>query len=83
MFRSSLLAYFLCLADAAVLELRALGMVTRRMLLLAAAGAAASISRQRVGVLVKQRINERVFRLIVLATIILVSISGLLKHLVF
>lgn len=82
-FRSSLLAYFLCLAVAATLSYVALGMVTGQMLLLAAAALLPALAAARLGVLVKQRIPERAFRLIVLATIIVVSISGLLKHLIF
>jgi uncharacterized protein len=81
-FRSSLLAYFLCLAVTAVLSYAALGMVTRHMLLLAAAALLPALVAARAGVLVKRRIHERAFRLIVLATVIVVSISGLLKHLV-
>ena len=82
-FRSSLLAYFLCLSAAAASSYVALGMVTGRMLLLAACGLLPALATARLGVLVKQRINERAFRLTVLATIIVVSISGLLKHVVF
>jgi hypothetical protein len=36
-----------------------------------------------LGLLLKQRIDERAFRQIVLATILVVSLGGLLKHLVF
>ena len=82
-FRSSLLAYFLCLSAAAALSYVVLGMVTGRMLLLAASGLLPALAAARLGLLVKQRINERAFRLTVLATIIVVSVSGLLKHVVF
>jgi len=82
-FRSSLLAYFLCLSAAAASSYVALGMVTGRMLLLAAAALLPALAAARLGLLVKQRINERAFRLTVLATIIVVSVSGLLKHVVF
>jgi len=54
--------------------------VTGRMLLLAAGALLPALAAARVGVLVKERINERAFRLTVLATILVVSISGLLKH---
>jgi uncharacterized membrane protein YfcA len=82
-FRSSLLAYFLCLSAAAAVSYIALGMVTGRMHLLAASALLPALAAARLGVLLKQRINERAFRLTVLATILVVSISGLLKHLVF
>jgi uncharacterized protein len=80
-FRSSLLAYFLCLAAASTLSYLVLGMVTGRMLLLAGAALLPALGAARVGVLLKQRINERIFRLIVLGVIIAVSISGLVKYL--
>ncbi|HPM80632.1 MAG TPA: sulfite exporter TauE/SafE family protein [Candidatus Anammoximicrobium sp.] len=79
-FRSSLLAYFLCLSVTAASSYVALGMVTGRMLLLAAAALLPALAAARLGVLVKERINERAFRLTVLAIILVVSISGLLKH---
>ncbi len=82
-FRSSLLAYFLCLSAAAASSYLALGMVTGRMLLLAACALLPALVTARLGLLVKRRINERAFRLTVLATILVVSISGLLKYLVF
>ena len=79
-FRSSLLAYFLCLSVTAASSYIVLGMVTGRMLLLAAGALLPALAAARVGVLAKERINERAFRLTVLATILVVSISGLLKH---
>lgn len=82
-FRSSLLAYFFCLATTAAFSYVALGMVTGHNLLLAAAALLPAFAAARLGLLVKQHINERVFRLTVLATILVVSITGLLKHLVF
>jgi uncharacterized membrane protein YfcA len=82
-FRSSLLAYFLCLSAAAAVSYVALGMVTGRMLLPAAAALLPALAAARLGVLAKQRINERAFRLTVLATIIVVGISGLWKYLMF
>jgi hypothetical protein len=82
-FRSSLLAYFLCLASAAAVSYTALGMVNSRLLLLSAAALLPALAAARVGVWLKQRINERTFRLAVLATVITVSVTGLLKHLVF
>lgn len=81
-FRSSLLAYFLCLSVTAASSYVALGMVTCRMLLLAAGALLPALAAARLGVLVKQRINERTFRLAVLATILVVGVSGLLKHIV-
>ncbi|NLF70489.1 MAG: sulfite exporter TauE/SafE family protein [Candidatus Anammoximicrobium sp.] len=81
-FRSSLLAYFLCLCVASTSSYVALGMVTSHMLLLAACALLPALATARLGVLLKQRINERAFRLTVLATILVVSISGLLKHVV-
>lgn len=82
-FRSSLLAYFLCLCVASTSSYVALGMVTGPMLLLAAGALLPALATARLGVLLKQRINERTFRLTVLVTIIVVSISGLLKYVVF
>lgn len=82
-FRSSLLAYFLCLATTAAFSYLALEMVTGHMLLLAAAALLPALAAARLGLLVKQHIPERAFRLTILATILVVSVSGLLKHLVF
>jgi len=82
-FRSSLLAYFLCLATTAACSYVAFGMVTGHMLLLAAAALLPAFAAARLGLLVKQHIHEAAFRLTVLATILVVSITGLLKHLVF
>jgi uncharacterized protein len=82
-FRSSLLTYFLCLSATATLSYVALGMVTGHMLLLAASALLPALAAARLGLLVKQRIDERIFRLTVLSTILVVSISGLLKYLVF
>jgi len=79
-FRSSLLSYFLCLSVAAMISYLALGMVTGAMLLLALVALAPALAAARLGVWLKQRIPERVFRLAVLATIIAVSVGGLLKH---
>ena len=80
-FRSSLLAYFLCLSVMAALSYVAYGMVTGSMLLLSLAAFVPAFAASRLGVRLKQRINEQAFRLTVLATILAVSICGLLKHL--
>ena len=80
-FRSSLLAYFLCLSVMAALSYVAYGMVTGSMLLLSLAAFVPAFAASRLGVRLKQRINEQAFRLTVLATILTVSACGLLKHL--
>ena len=82
-FRSSLLAYFLCLASAAAVSYTALGMVNSRLLLLSAAGLLPALAAAHLGVWLKQRTNQRTFRLAVLATVIAVGATGLLKYLVF
>jgi hypothetical protein len=79
-FRSSLLAYFLCLSAAGTLSYIAYGMVKGPMVLLAAAALVPAFAASRLGVRLKDRINERTFRLAVLATILVVSVCGLVKH---
>ena len=82
-FRSSLLAYFLCLASAAAVSYTALGMVNERLLLLAATGFVPALAMAHLGVWLKGQINERTFRLAVLVTVLAVGVTGLLKHVVF
>ncbi len=80
-FRSSLLAYFLCLSALGACCYVAYGMMSGSMLLLALAAFVPAFAASRVGVRLKDRINERTFRLTVLVTILVVSGCGLLKHL--
>lgn len=80
-FRSSLLAYFLCLAVTAGVSYTAFGMVTGRVLTLAAAGLLPALAAGQLGVWLKRRIDERSFRLAVLVTVVAVGVAGLLKYL--
>jgi uncharacterized membrane protein YfcA len=80
-FRSSLLAYFLCLATMAAISYTSLGMVRSHLLLLSAAGLLPALAAGHLGVWLKDRINERNFRLVVLATVIAVGVVGLVKYL--
>lgn len=80
-FRSSLLAYFLCLGITAAVSYLVLGMVHQRHLWLWAAGVVPGLATAHLGVWLKQRINEQTFRLTVLITIIAVGVLGLAKHL--
>lgn len=82
-FRSSLLAYFLCLAVTAAASYTALGMVNSRLLLLSAAGLLPALATAHLGLWLKERTNERNFRLAVLVTVIAVGITGLVKYLRF
>jgi uncharacterized protein len=82
-FRSSLLAYFLCLAAVAALSYAVLDMLTGRLVQLAAVGLLPALAAAHLGVWLKQRISERAFRLAVLTTVIAVGTAGLLKYLVF
>lgn len=79
-FRSTLLAYFLCLSALGTLCYVAYGMMTVPMLLLALAALVPAFVASRVGVWLKERINERTFRLTVLLTILVVSTCGLVRH---
>ena len=79
-FRSSLLAYFLCLAAAAAISYAVLGMIHGWLLELAAIGVLPALAAAHLGVWLKTRISEPAFRLAVLATVIAVGITGLLKH---
>ncbi len=81
-FRSSLLAYFLCLASVAAVSYAALGMIHGRLIELAAVGVLPALAAAHLGVRVKERISEPAFRIAVLVTVIAVGITGLLKHLV-
>jgi uncharacterized protein len=80
-FRSSLMAYFLCLAGGGAVCYLAYGMVTRRTLLVALAALLPAFIASRLGVRLKRHIDEDSFRRIVLVVILLVGICGLLKHL--
>jgi len=80
-FRSSLLAYFLCLAATAAMSYISLGMVNSHLLTLSAAGLLPALAAGHLGVWLKDRINERNFRLAVLVTVIAVGIIGLAKYL--
>lgn len=80
-FRSSLLAYFLCLAATAAVSYTSLGMVNSRLLTLSAAGLLPALAAGHLGVWLKDRINERNFRLAVLVTVIAVGVVGLVKYL--
>lgn len=81
-FRSSLLAYFLCLATTAAVSYTSLGMVNSHSLTLSACGLLPALAVAHVGLWLKQRINESTFRLAVLVTVIAVGITGLLKYVV-
>jgi uncharacterized membrane protein YfcA len=81
-FRSSLLAYFLCLATTAAISYTSLGMVNSHLLTLSACGLLPALAAGHLGVWLKDRINERTFRLAVLVTVIAVGITGLLKYLI-
>ncbi|MCX6897858.1 MAG: sulfite exporter TauE/SafE family protein [Verrucomicrobia bacterium] len=80
-FRSSLLAYFLCLAATAAVSYTSLGMVKSHLLMLSAAGLLPALAAGHLGVWLKDRINERNFRLAVLVTVIGVGVIGLAKYL--
>ena len=81
-FRSSLLAYFLCPGAAAALSYAALGMVNGRLLQLAAVGLLPGLAAAHLGLWLKQRTSEPALRLAVPATVIAVGVTGLLKYLV-
>lgn len=81
-FRSSLMAYFLCLAAAGAVCYVAYGMVTQETLVISLAALLPGFAASRLGGRLKRRISERTFRWIVLIIILLVGVSGLLKHLV-
>jgi uncharacterized membrane protein YfcA len=74
------LAYFLCLAAAAAISYAVLGMIHGWLLELAAIGVLPALAAAHLGVWLKTRISEPAFRLAVLATVIAVGITGLLKH---
>jgi uncharacterized membrane protein YfcA len=80
-FRSSLLAYFLCLAVTAAVSYTTLGMVNSHLLKLSATGLLPALAAGHLGVWLKDRINERNFRLAVLVTVIAVGVVGLVKYL--
>lgn len=80
-FRSSLLAYFLCLAITAAISYSLFGMVSSHLLLLSAAGLLPALAAGQVGVWLKQRIPESAFRAAVLVTVVAVGMVGLIKHL--
>lgn len=80
-FRSSLLAYFLCLAVTAAVSYTSLGMVKSHLLMLSAAGLLPALAAGHLGVWLKERINESTFRLVVLVTVIAVGVIGLVKYL--
>jgi uncharacterized membrane protein YfcA len=80
-FRSSLLAYFLCLATTAAISYTSLGMVNSHLLSLSGAGLVPALAAGHLGVWLKDRINERSFRLAVLVTVIAVGVIGLVKYL--
>jgi uncharacterized membrane protein YfcA len=80
-FRSSLLAYFLCLGLLAAASYVVLGMVRGYQLQLAASGLLPAMAAAQLGVRLKQRIDEPTFRIAVLVTVIAVGIAGLLKYL--
>lgn len=80
-FRSSLLAYFLCLAATAAVSYSALGMVHGHLLLLSAAGLLPALAAGHAGVWLKQRIAEGAFRIAVLGTVLAVGAVGLVKYL--
>ncbi|MFA6562566.1 MAG: sulfite exporter TauE/SafE family protein [Verrucomicrobiia bacterium] len=80
-FRSSLLAYFLCLATTAAVSYSSLGMVNSHLLTLSAWGLLPALAAGHLGVWLKDRINERNFRLAVLVTVIAVGVVGLVKYL--
>ena len=82
-FRSSLLAYFLCLAIAAAISYFAMGMVSNRMLMLSGIALLPALAAAHIGVLLKRRTNEKSFRFAVLVVIIVVGIGGMAKYLVF
>lgn len=82
-FRSSLLAYFLCLAVTAAISYCLFGMINGHLLLLSAAGLLPALAAGRAGVWLKQRIPESAFRVAVLVTVVAVGIVGLVKHLPF
>jgi uncharacterized membrane protein YfcA len=81
-FRSSLLAYFLCLGSVAAVSYSVLGMVNGRLLLLSVAGLIPALAMARLGVWLKGQINERGFRSAVLVTVLAVGLTGLLKHVI-
>jgi uncharacterized membrane protein YfcA len=56
-------------------------MMTGPMLLLALAALVPAFAASRLGVRLKERINEQTFRLTVLVTILVVSSCGLVRHL--
>lgn len=80
-FRSSLMAYFLCLAATGVACYLAYGMVTQQTLVLSLAALLPGFVASRIGTRLKHRINERTFRGIVLSIILLVGTCGPIKHL--
>ncbi|MCX6908655.1 MAG: sulfite exporter TauE/SafE family protein, partial [Verrucomicrobia bacterium] len=80
-FRSSLLAYLLCLAATAAVSYTSFGMVNSHLLTLSAAGLLPALAAGHLGVWLKDRINEKTFRLAVLVTVIAVGVIGLVKYL--
>lgn len=80
-FRSSLLAYFLCLATTAAVSYTSLGMVNSHLLTLSGAGLLPALVAGHLGVWLKDRIDEKTFRLAVLVTVIAVGVIGLMKYL--
>ena len=81
LFRSTLLAYFTCLATTGVLSYFLMGMITKQTLVTSAVGFVPALAAAFVGLTLKNRLNESVFRSVVLVVILATSLLGFVKYL--
>ena len=80
-FRSNLMAYFFILNIIAVLSYWQLHLITPHCLTFSAAALCPALLMSALGLWIKDRVNERIFRLAVLIIIILVGLAGLVPYL--
>ena len=81
-FRGTLLAFFFAVSFSSVASYAVLGMYTRANLLTTAIAVAPAFGASYIGVILKARIDERLFRKLVLAVITMVGATGLVRSIV-
>ena len=79
-FRANLMAYFFVLNIFAVLAYWRLHLITPASLKLSAAALCPALLMSALGLWIKDRVNESLFRVIVLIIVILVGLAGLIPH---
>ena len=80
LFRTTLLTYFTCMAAISVGSYACLGMITRKTLMLSAVGFLPAVAAGGIGLMLKNRLEERHFRGVVLAVIVATSMLGFAKY---